>query len=95
MSDGTLCSTVRWAARTASSRAAGSRAMSSGTMCTEAPHSNAVRNCHTEMSKLGDAVCAMRSAGVRANWSILPSRLLSMPAWVTIAPFGVPVDPDV
>ncbi|CAM4081267.1 hypothetical protein ACAN107058_22625 [Paracidovorax anthurii] len=93
--EGTLCSTVTACSRTHSSSARGSRATSSGTISTQAPHSRPASNCQTETSKLTAAVWAITSCGPRPRYGILPSWLLSMPCCVTTTPLGSPVEPEV
>ncbi|MCY1176252.1 hypothetical protein D9M73_165170 [compost metagenome] len=66
-----------------------------GTMSTRAPNNGAARNCHTEMSKLCDAVCAITSASLRFRYGTLLNWLLSMPRCSTITPLGKPVEPEV
>ncbi|MNC78109.1 hypothetical protein D3C75_1302450 [compost metagenome] len=60
-----------------------------------APNSGAARNCHTEMSKLCEAVWAITSCSPSARYGTLLSWLLSMPRCSTITPFGKPVEPEV
>ena len=69
--------------------------MALGTMSTCAPNNGAARNCHTEISKLCDAVWAITSVALRCRYGCLLSWLLSIPACSTITPFGVPVEPEV
>lgn len=95
ISDGTLSSTVMPVSLTWRSKAAGSWAMASGTISTRAPHKAAARNCHTEISKLCEAVWAITLCSSKARYGTLLSWLLSMPACCTATPLGTPVEPEV
>ena len=79
-----------------SSRRTGSWATSSGRISTRPPTSRADSSCHTEMSKHCEAVCATASVRPRPRAATtLAHRWLSMPPWLTITPFGPPVEPEV
>ncbi|MNP71549.1 hypothetical protein D3C76_1679490 [compost metagenome] len=95
ISDGTLSSTVMPWLCTWASKPCGSWAMAFGTMSTRAPNNGAARNCHTEISKLCEAVWAITSAALSSRYGTLLNWLLSMPRCSTITPLGKPVEPEV
>ncbi|SLJ21651.1 Uncharacterised protein [Mycobacteroides abscessus subsp. abscessus] len=50
---------------------------------------------NTEASKDGEAKCSTRACGVTRNRSRCSATSAASPAWVTVTPLGVPVEPEV
>ncbi len=94
-SDGTTSSTVTDSSATSGNNAFGSAAVSRVTTRTRPPTTSGASICQTEMSNVSGAFCTSESAATRARSSILASRWLTMPRRCTMAPLGLPVDPDV
>ena len=93
--EGTTSRIVTRSLATSCSNCTGSRAASSLKMTTLPPTNSADKNCHTEISKHCDAFCATLSAFVSFRSHTLAYKWFNMPFCSTIAPFGVPVEPEV
>src|SRR5207247_1374803 len=59
------------------------------------PLTNGQNTSATDASKLTVAFCSTRSPSPSPNTSLIHLRQLLTPPWLTITPFGTPVDPDV
>lgn len=93
--EGTVSRTVIPRRAASSKRAAGSRAVSRVTRWTCPPVISGASICHTEMSKVSGAFITTRSPSPRPRSSTLDSRWLFMPRRWTMAPLGLPVEPEV
>src|SRR5215216_3568653 len=92
---GTTSTTVTLSSSTSLISLPGSWLAPSPIICVRAPTSSPATICHTDMSKLCDAVCPITSSLLSLSSSTFASRWLIIPPCSIIAPFGTPVDPDV
>ncbi len=93
--EGTVSRTVIPRRAASSKRAAGSRAVSRVTRWTCPPVISGASICHTEMSKVSGAFITTRSPSPSPRSSALARRWLFMPRRWTMAPLGLPVEPEV
>ncbi len=89
---------VRWVMPRSRTRPArvgpGSRAFRSS-ISRQAPESRPMHSSQNAASKLTDAMCSTRLAGVTRSRSLWVLAMAPTPLWVTTTPFGRPVEPDV
>src|SRR5262245_46427721 len=78
-----------------SARLFGSTLTIGGTRCSSAPAANAAKTSITDMSTWSGQWHDTRSEASIAKWVVIHSTALMTLSCVRIAPFGVPLDPDV
>ncbi len=94
-SDGTTSRIVTPSFGMVANSRSGSTAVSRPTTRVVPPTSSVVSICQTEMSKVTGALCTSLSTEDTSRSSALHSRWFTMPRRCTMAPLGLPVDPDV
>src|SRR6185437_8208062 len=93
--DGTKCAFVTPCWRIASLRYSGSLCPPGRAITSFDPDCSVQKNSHTDTSKLNGVFCSTTSDGPKPYIRCIHTRRLTTPRCSFIAPFGVPVEPDV
>ena len=93
--DGTKCSVVTPCSPIAATSRAGSRCAPGRATTSRAPAISGQKNSHTDTSKLNGVFCSTTSSAAEPVGVLHPQQTVGRPAWVFLAPFGLPVEPEV
>ncbi|GGN66695.1 hypothetical protein GCM10011610_01920 [Nocardia rhizosphaerihabitans] len=93
--DGTKCAVVMDFSVMIRARYAGSRCPSGAAITRRAPSCSGQKNSHTDTSKVAGVFCRTASVWSSGYSACIHRNRLTIAAWVTPTPFGLPVEPEV